>query len=138
MVSPTPVRGVDRQRANRFFVCLVFAIAAIRLNLLKARLSQPKQTLQIQSVHSRSFSSSEWQLLDRRLGEWKQTVDEVRSVVEDAIAKAAQAEQEAGRGGAAGQRQRRERRDGQQREQQGQEQQQQRSAPQQQAAEASA
>lgn len=108
------------------------SLSAIRLNLLKARLSQPKQTLSIQSVHSRSFGSSEWQLLDRRLGEWKQTVDEVRSVVEDAITKAAQAEQEGGRG--AGYRQRRERRDGQgHQQQQGQEQ---RSAPQQ--AEASA
>lgn len=88
---------------------------AIRLNLLKARLSQPKQSLHIQSVHSRSFGPSDWSLLEKRLGEWKSTVDEVRSVVDDAIAKAAASEAETAGGRA--QRQRRERGERQQQQQ---------------------
>jgi translation initiation factor 3 subunit M len=54
------------------------AIAAIHSGLMKASLSQPTKTLRVQSVQTRSFGSAEWQLLDKRLGEWK-------TVLEDAI-----------------------------------------------------
>lgn len=53
--------------------------------MLKARLSQPKKTLRVQSVASRAFGQAEWKLLEKRLGEWKSTLEEVHGVVADAI-----------------------------------------------------
>lgn len=68
------------------------AIVAINEDLLKARLSQPTSTVRIISVTSvgvRSFGSSEWQLLEKRLSEWKSAISEVKSVVDEAEALAA-------------------------------------------------
>ncbi|KAJ9092512.1 hypothetical protein QFC19_008726 [Naganishia cerealis] len=62
-----------------------WVIDAIHANLLKARLSQPKKTLRVQSVASRAFGQAEWKLLEKRLGEWKATLEEVHGVVADAI-----------------------------------------------------
>ncbi|KAJ9097698.1 hypothetical protein QFC21_004735 [Naganishia friedmannii] len=62
-----------------------WVIDAIHANLLKARLSQPKKTLRVQSVASRAFGQAEWKLLEKRLGEWKSTLEEVHGVVADAI-----------------------------------------------------
>lgn len=59
--------------------------AAIHANLLKARLSQPKKTLRVTSVASRAFGQPEWALLEKRLGEWKATLEDVHGVVAEAI-----------------------------------------------------
>lgn len=70
-----------------------WVIDAIRADLLKARLSQPSALVTIQSVSSvgsRRFAASEWQLLERRLGEWKKTVSDARTAVAEAEALAAQ------------------------------------------------
>jgi translation initiation factor 3 subunit M len=61
------------------------AIAAIHSGLMKASLSQPTKTLRVQSVQTRSFGSAEWQLLDKRLGEWKTVLEDVQKVIQDAI-----------------------------------------------------
>ena len=58
---------------------------AIHANLLKARLSQPKKTLRVTSVASRAFGQPEWALLEKRLGEWKATLEDVHGVVAEAI-----------------------------------------------------
>lgn len=60
-------------------------LVAIHANLLKARLSQPKKTLRVQSVASRAFGQGEWKLLEKRLGEWKATLEDVHGVVAEAI-----------------------------------------------------
>lgn len=69
-----PVKEVER-----------WVIDAIASNLLQARLAQPTQSLRVQSVYSRSFGKAEWVLLEKRLGEWKTALDEVRAVVDDAL-----------------------------------------------------
>jgi hypothetical protein len=45
-------------------------------------------------VYSRSFGKEEWLLLEKRLGDWKTTLDEVRSVVDDALRISSASEQE--------------------------------------------
>lgn len=76
--------------------CIGYILAnalAIRANLLKARLSQPTSTVRIisvSSVASRNFGAEDWQLLERRLQEWKKAVANVKSVVGDAEALASQ------------------------------------------------
>jgi len=68
-------------------------MSAIRENLLKARISQPTASIRILSVSSvatRQFGSSEWQLLEKRLNEWKKAVTDVQAVIVDAQALAAQ------------------------------------------------
>ncbi|WWD22666.1 hypothetical protein CI109_107159 [Kwoniella shandongensis] len=72
-----------------------WVIDAIRSKLIVARISQPQSLIRIQSLSSsstsaRRFGSSEWQLLEKRLTEWKKSVSEARSVVEEAEALAAQ------------------------------------------------
>lgn len=64
---------------------LLTASSAIHANLLKARLSQPKKTLRVTSVASRAFGQPEWALLEKRLGEWKATLEDVHGVVAEAI-----------------------------------------------------
>ncbi|KAK1921181.1 hypothetical protein DB88DRAFT_499930 [Papiliotrema laurentii] len=71
----------------------VYVIDAIRDNLLKARLSQPTSTvriLSVSSVASRNFGAAEWQLLERRLQDWKKAIGNVKVVVDEAEAIAAQ------------------------------------------------
>ncbi len=96
---------------------------AILLKLLTGRLSQPTRQLRIQSTISRSFTSTEWTLLSKRLGDWKKTLDEVKGVVDEALAMGQRGGQQGGDG------ERRERRQqgggGQKREHQQQQQQQQ-------------
>ena len=73
--------------------CRLSLISAIRENLLKARLSQPTSSVRILSVSSiaaRQFGASEWQLLEKRLSEWKKAVTDVRAVIDEAEALAAQ------------------------------------------------
>ncbi|KAL7420352.1 hypothetical protein Q5752_005322 [Cryptotrichosporon argae] len=70
-----------------------WVIDAISANVIQARLSQPLSQVRIVSVSARAtrrFGPDEWQLLGRRLGEWKAAVAEARQVVEDAEAVAAQ------------------------------------------------
>ncbi|KAK4684773.1 translation initiation factor 3 subunit M, partial [Tremellales sp. Uapishka_1] len=79
-----------------------WVIDAIRANLLTARISQPLSLIKIQTVSSlatRRFGSSEWQLLEKRLGEWKKMVADARVVVEEAegLASAGQGGRRAGR-----------------------------------------
>ncbi|GHJ88646.1 hypothetical protein NliqN6_5048 [Naganishia liquefaciens] len=62
-----------------------WVIDAIHANLLKARLSQPKKTLRVTSVASRAFGQPEWALLEKRLGEWKATLEDVHGVVAEAM-----------------------------------------------------
>lgn len=61
---------------------------AIESNILKARLSQPTSQIRIISVSStagtRRFGKDEWQLLQKRLEEWKKAVGDARAVVEEA------------------------------------------------------
>jgi translation initiation factor 3 subunit M len=76
----------------RIYVVLMLAVA-IRVNLFKARLSQPSSLIRIISVSgagTRRFGPSEWQLLERRLGEWKKAVADARAVIEEAEQVAAQ------------------------------------------------
>ncbi|WWC57567.1 uncharacterized protein I303_100099 [Kwoniella dejecticola CBS 10117] len=66
-----------------------WVIDAVRSKLLSARISQPLSLIKIQSVSSLSASSkqfgmSEWQLLEKRLNEWKVSVNEAQTVVEEA------------------------------------------------------
>lgn len=79
------------------FTCVEFCTQiltpAIRDNLLKARLSQPTSTvriLSVSSVASRNFGAAEWQLLERRLQDWKKAIGNVKVVVDEAEAIAAQ------------------------------------------------
>ncbi|EIW73001.1 hypothetical protein M231_04343 [Tremella mesenterica] len=70
-----------------------WVIDGIRANLFKARLSQPSSLVTISSVSStgtRRFGPTEWQLLERRLEEWKKTVSGARTVAAEAEALAAQ------------------------------------------------
>ncbi|OCF41054.1 eukaryotic translation initiation factor 3 subunit M [Kwoniella heveanensis CBS 569] len=72
-----------------------WVIDAIRSKLITARISQPLSLIRIQSISSlstssRRFGPSEWQLLEKRLGEWKKSVSEARQVVEEAQNVAAQ------------------------------------------------
>ncbi|RSH79909.1 uncharacterized protein EHS24_009577 [Apiotrichum porosum] len=70
-----------------------WVIDAIHAKLLQARLSQPLSTVRIISVSShgtRRFGPEEWQLLERRLTEWKSAVTDARQVVDDAESLAAQ------------------------------------------------
>ena len=71
---------------------------AIHSGLLKASLSQPTKTLRVQSVQTRSFGSAEWQLLDKRLGEWKIVLDDVQKTIQDAIVVSEQSGKDQGRG----------------------------------------
>jgi translation initiation factor 3 subunit M len=69
-----------------------WVIDAIRAKLLDAHLSQLKSVVNIRSVSSRGtrrFGSEEWQLLERRLTEWKSAVTDARQVVDEAEALAA-------------------------------------------------
>lgn len=66
--------------------------------MLKASLSQPTKTLRVQSVQTRSFGSAEWQLLDKRLGEWKTVLEDVQKNIQDAIAASEQSGKDQGRG----------------------------------------
>lgn len=62
-------------------------IVAIRANLLNARLSQPTSTIRIQSVSkagTRRFGSTEWQLLEKRLVEWQNAVNDAKKAIEAA------------------------------------------------------
>ncbi|WWC67335.1 uncharacterized protein I206_101243 [Kwoniella pini CBS 10737] len=66
-----------------------WVIDAVRSKLLSARISQPLSLIKIQSISSLSTSSkrfgdSEWQLLEKRLNEWKVSVNEARVVIEEA------------------------------------------------------
>jgi translation initiation factor 3 subunit M len=76
-----------------------FTPIAIHSGLLKASLSQPTKTLRVQSVQTRSFGSSEWQLLDKRLSEWKTVLDDVQKSIQEAIVINEQSGKEQGRGG---------------------------------------
>ncbi|WVF66508.1 hypothetical protein IAT40_001248 [Kwoniella sp. CBS 6097] len=72
-----------------------WVIDAIRSKLITARISQPLSLIRIQTISSlstssRRFGPSEWQLLEKRLGEWKKSVSEARQVVEEAQNVAAQ------------------------------------------------
>lgn len=70
-----------------------WVIDAIRAGLLEARLSQPLSSVRVISVSSRAtrrFGSDEWQLLERRLKEWKAAVDDALTTVHEAEALAAQ------------------------------------------------
>ncbi|KAK8844780.1 hypothetical protein IAR55_006630 [Kwoniella newhampshirensis] len=72
-----------------------WVIDAIRSKLIVARISQPQSLIRIQSISSsstsaRRFGPSEWQLLEKRLSDWKKSVSEARAVVEEAEALAAQ------------------------------------------------
>ncbi|WVR03070.1 hypothetical protein IAU60_000059 [Kwoniella sp. DSM 27419] len=72
-----------------------WVIDAIRSKLITARISQPLSLIRIQSISSlsssaRRFGSSEWQLLEKRLSEWKKSVAEARQVIEEAQAVAQQ------------------------------------------------
>jgi translation initiation factor 3 subunit M len=75
------------------------AWSAIHSGLLKASLSQPTKTLRVQSVQTRSFGSAEWQLLDKRLGEWKTVLEDVQKTIQDAIVVNEQSGKDQGRGG---------------------------------------
>ena len=69
------------------------ACTAIGASLLRARLSQPQSLIRITYVSSRaapSFGQSEWQLLEKRLGQWQKVVGDARKVVEEAEELAAQ------------------------------------------------
>lgn len=60
---------------------------------MQARLSQPLSIVRVISVSSRAtrrFGSEEWQLLERRLGEWKAAVSEARASIESAEKQAAE------------------------------------------------
>ena len=74
--------------------CRKFALTpAISENLLKARLSQPTSSvrvLSVSSVGSRTVEPAEWQLLERRLNEWKKAVDSVKATISEAESVAAQ------------------------------------------------
>ncbi|WVW81254.1 hypothetical protein I302_103245 [Kwoniella bestiolae CBS 10118] len=64
-------------------------IDAVRSKLLSARISQPLSLIKIQSISTLSsstkrFGSDEWKLLEKRLNEWKVSVNEARIVVEEA------------------------------------------------------
>ncbi|GMK58773.1 hypothetical protein CspeluHIS016_0602150 [Cutaneotrichosporon spelunceum] len=70
-----------------------WVIDAIRAGLLQARLSQPQSLVRIISVSSRGtrrFGRDEWELLEKRLGEWKAAVSEARATIESAEEVAAQ------------------------------------------------
>ncbi|WWD06357.1 hypothetical protein V865_004447 [Kwoniella europaea PYCC6329] len=99
-------------------------IDAVRSKLLSARISQPLSLIKIQSISTlssstRRFGSDEWKLLEKRLNEWKVSVTEARSVVEEAQKLAEQPLSGGGgdkrRGGGGGGK-----RDNRQREEQGQ------------------
>ncbi|WVQ94122.1 hypothetical protein IAU59_001200 [Kwoniella sp. CBS 9459] len=81
--------GVDESEVE------AWVIDAIRSKLITARISQPLSLIRIQTISSlstssRRFGPSEWQLLEKRLGEWKKSVSEARQVVEEAQNVAAQ------------------------------------------------
>lgn len=60
---------------------------AIRSNLIQARINQPSQTVRIISVSSaadRAFGEDKWELLAKRLGEWKVAVEGARKTVGEA------------------------------------------------------
>ncbi|CAK9786961.1 unnamed protein product [Cutaneotrichosporon oleaginosum] len=70
-----------------------WVIDAIRAGLLQARLSQPQSIVRVISVSSRGtrrFGKDEWQLLEKRLSEWKSAVAEARATIESAEEVAAQ------------------------------------------------
>jgi translation initiation factor 3 subunit M len=70
-----------------------WVIDAIRAGLLQARLSQPQSLVRVISVSSRGtrrFGKDEWQLLEKRLSEWKAAVSEARATIESAEEVAAQ------------------------------------------------
>ncbi|KAK6904685.1 hypothetical protein I204_06716 [Kwoniella mangroviensis CBS 8886] len=99
-------------------------IDAVRSKLLSARISQPLSLIKTQSISTLSsstqrFGSNEWKLLEKRLNEWKVSVTEARSVVEEAQKLAEQPLSGSGgdkrRGGGGGGK-----RDNRQREEQGQ------------------
>ncbi|WWC97586.1 hypothetical protein V866_004470 [Kwoniella sp. B9012] len=99
-------------------------IDAVRSKLLSARISQPLSLIKIQSISTLSsstqrFGSDEWKLLEKRLNEWKVSVTEARTVVEEAQKLAEQPLSGSGgdkrRGGGGGGK-----RDNRQREEQGQ------------------
>ncbi|WVQ82795.1 eukaryotic translation initiation factor 3 subunit M [Cryptococcus sp. DSM 104549] len=102
-----------------------WVIDAVRSKLLSARISQPASLIRIQSISasalaSRRFGPSEWQLLEKRLGEWKKSVGEARQVVEEAEVVAQQGfgqQQQGGRRG--GRKERREGGEGQQQQGEG-------------------
>ncbi|WVN88541.1 uncharacterized protein L203_103752 [Cryptococcus depauperatus CBS 7841] len=66
-----------------------WVIDAVRSKLITARISQPSALITISSISSLStpssrFGPSEWQLLEKRLKEWKVQVDEARQVLDEA------------------------------------------------------
>ncbi|TYJ57433.1 eukaryotic translation initiation factor 3 subunit M [Cryptococcus floricola] len=66
-----------------------WVIDAVRSKLIVARISQPLSIIRIQSISSttsssRRFGPAEWQLLEKRLQQWKKSVGEARQVVEEA------------------------------------------------------
>ncbi|KIR69249.1 eukaryotic translation initiation factor 3 subunit M [Cryptococcus bacillisporus CA1280] len=66
-----------------------WVIDAVRSKLIVARISQPQSLIRIQSISSltassRRFGPNEWQLLEKRLEQWKKSVNEARQVVEEA------------------------------------------------------
>ncbi|WWC90202.1 uncharacterized protein L201_005135 [Kwoniella dendrophila CBS 6074] len=66
-----------------------WVIDAVRSKLISARISQPLSLIKIQSISSLSsstnkFGGEEWKLLEKRLNEWKKSVNEARQVVDEA------------------------------------------------------
>ena len=58
---------------------------AIRVKLLTARLHQPSSTISILQASPRRFGDSQWQLLQSRLENWKNSISNIQETVGRAL-----------------------------------------------------
>ncbi|MBW0469511.1 hypothetical protein O181_009226 [Austropuccinia psidii MF-1] len=62
-----------------------WVIDAVKVKLISAKLHQPSQMISITKAVNRSFGTTQWQLLGKKLQGWSHSIDRLITVVEDGL-----------------------------------------------------